>query len=75
MNNQNIAYDLEDLAKWHEGSSILTPPATLSVFGDPVKHSLSPHMHNPALHNCGIDGQYVKIRVPEVKLKETLTVC
>tara|TARA_B100000902_G_scaffold210377_1_gene200136 strand:+ start:8516 stop:9466 length:951 start_codon:yes stop_codon:yes gene_type:complete len=73
MNNQNIAYDLEDLAKWHEGSSILTPPATLSVFGDPVKHSLSPHMHNPALHNCGIDGQYVKIRVPEVKFKETLS--
>lgn len=41
----------------------LTPPARLSVFGDPVAHSKSPGFHNAALRACGIDAQYVKMHV------------
>ena len=41
----------------------LTPPARLSVFGDPVAHSKSPAFHNAALRTSGIEAQYVKIHV------------
>ena len=41
----------------------LSPPARLSVFGDPVSHSLSPQMHNPALAACGLDASYVRFQV------------
>lgn len=73
MNNLNKSYELEDLSKWNEGSGTEQRPAILSVFGDPVKHSLSPNMHNPALQNCGIDGEYIKIRVPEDNFTQALS--
>ncbi len=41
----------------------LTPPARLSVFGDPVAHSKSPGFHNAALRASGIEARYVKIHV------------
>jgi len=41
----------------------LTPPARLSVFGDPVAHSKSPAFQNAALRAANIDTQYVKIHV------------
>ncbi len=40
------------------------PPARLAVIGDPIAHSKSPQMHNPALRACGIQAQYVRVRVP-----------
>jgi len=48
----------------------LTPPAKLSVFGDPVAHSKSPVFHNAALQACGIDAQYVKIHVRPEELAD-----
>jgi len=48
----------------------LTPPARLAVIGDPISHSKSPQMHNPALRACGIDAQYVRVQVPVGKVRE-----
>lgn len=42
----------------------LTPCARLAVIGDPIAHSKSPQMHNPALQACGIEAQYVRVQVP-----------
>ena len=50
-----------------------------AVIGDPIKHSLSPVMHNAALKELGVDGDYRAIHVPRGELgsfieeaKETL---
>ncbi len=51
----------------------LTPPARLAVIGDPIGHSKSPQMHNPALQACGIDAQYVRIQVPIGRVKEAFS--
>jgi len=56
-------YDFEDLTNWDQAAGDLTPPARLSVFGDPVAHSLSPQMHNPALEVAGIASQYVRLHI------------
>ena len=52
-------YTLDTIA----GAARLAPPARLSVFGDPVAHSLSPQMHDPALAACGLDACYVRLQV------------
>ena len=40
----------------------------LAVIGDPVAHSLSPAMHNPALRALGLQATYEAIRVEAAKL-------
>lgn len=60
MNEIFAAADLLDGAP---ALRALTPPARLSVFGDPVSHSKSPGFHNAALRAAGIAAQYVKIHV------------
>jgi shikimate dehydrogenase len=47
-----------------------TPPARLAVIGDPIAHSRSPQMHNPALRACGIDAQYIRVQVPVGRVAE-----
>ena len=32
----------------------------LSIFGNPVSHSISPRLHNNVIHHLGIDGCYVR---------------
>lgn len=49
---------------WDAVAGRFTPPARLAVIGDPIAHSRSPQMHNPALRACGIDAQYVRVQVP-----------
>lgn len=56
-------YTAADLLNGGSALRALTPPARLSVFGDPVAHSKSPAFHNAALRASGIDAQYVKIHV------------
>lgn len=56
-------YTAADLLNGGATLRALTPPARLSVFGDPVAHSKSPAFHNAALCAAGIDAQYVKIHI------------
>jgi shikimate dehydrogenase len=56
-------YTIEDLRLWEKVTADEHPPLRLSVFGDPVSHSRSPQMHNPALATCGIDARYCRLRI------------
>jgi shikimate dehydrogenase len=53
---------------------MLTPPARLAVIGDPISHSKSPQMHNPALQHAGIDAQYVRVKVPVGQVAESFSI-
>lgn len=55
---------------WDAVAGRFTPPARLAVIGDPIAHSRSPQMHNPALQACGIDAQYVRVQVPVGRVAE-----
>jgi shikimate dehydrogenase len=44
----------------------------LAVLGDPVAHSLSPHMHNAACRALGLDAAYVALRVPASTVPDVL---
>lgn len=55
----------DELMDWQTTAGRFTPPARLAVIGDPISHSRSPQMHNPALRACGIDAQYIRVQVPE----------
>jgi shikimate dehydrogenase len=52
-------YTLADL---HEAAA-LPKPARLAVLGQPVSHSASPKLHQPALDAFGIDTSYVRLEV------------
>lgn len=65
-------YTLEDLANWPAATAGLTPPPRLAVIGDPVAHSASPAMHNPALKQLNIDAQYVRVHVKPEELPRAL---
>lgn len=63
MADDPLLFSAADLDRWAESGGKLKPPARLAVIGDPVSHSLSPEMHNPALRACGIDAQYVRLHL------------
>ena len=46
--------------------------AVVGLFGWPVKHSLSPLLHNHWLRELGIDGAYVPFSVPPERLEQAL---
>jgi shikimate dehydrogenase len=54
----------DELMNWDAVAGRFTPPARLAVIGDPIAHSRSPQMHNPALQARGIDAQYIRVQVP-----------
>lgn len=55
---------------WNAVAGRFTPPARLAVIGDPIGHSRSPQMHNPALQACGIEAQYIRVQVPVGRVAE-----
>lgn len=63
-------YHLADLANWTEATRGSAHPARLAVIGDPVAHSRSPQMHNPALRAAGIEGEYVRVHLRPEELAE-----
>ncbi len=65
-------YSAADILSGGELLTALTPPARLSVVGDPVAHSKSPVFHNAALQAAGIAARYVKIHVRPAELPATL---
>jgi shikimate dehydrogenase len=65
-------YTLDDLKNWAEVSAELSPPARLAVIGDPIAHSRSPQMHNPALQARGIEAQYIRVHVPPGSVADAL---
>jgi shikimate dehydrogenase len=65
-------YTLDDLQHWKDIAAMLHPPAKLAVIGDPIAHSRSPQMHNPALDARGIGAQYIRVHVPVGRVAESL---
>lgn len=64
------AYTLADLRQWERVVRDLESPPRLAVIGDPVAHSRSPQMHNPALRARGIQGDYVRLHLRPEELEE-----
>lgn len=65
-------FTLEELRHWEDTAPALDPPAKLAVIGDPIAHSRSPQMHNPALESRGIRAQYIRVHVPVGHVGEAL---
>ena len=65
-------YTLQDLQNWREVADDVHPPIRLSVFGDPVAHSLSPQIQNAALKHANIEMQYARFFVQADELREAL---
>jgi shikimate dehydrogenase len=64
-------YHVDEIAR----TATLSPPARLAVFGDPVAHSRSPQLHNPALRACAIAAQYVRLHVAPAEFSTALARC
>jgi shikimate dehydrogenase len=60
---------LAELTNWSHTQSRFDPPARLAVIGDPIAHSRSPQMHNPALAAAGIAASYIRVQVPAGQVK------
>lgn len=65
-------YTLDELRHWNAVADSFDPPAKLAVIGNPVAHSKSPQMHNPALVARGIEAQYIRVQVPAGSVKDAL---
>ena len=65
-------YEANQLITNGESFRSLTPPARLTVFGNPVAHSKSPSFQNAALRACEIPAQYVKVHVLPEELPAAL---
>ena len=44
------------------------------MIGDPVAHSLSPEMHNPAIAACGLDARYVRLHLRPEEFVDALPI-
>ena len=53
-------YTLDQLSTLNKNSRKL---ARFAVIGNPVEHSLSPQLHQPALDDLGEDARYIRVEV------------
>jgi shikimate dehydrogenase len=60
-------FTLDQLASLNEGEE---KPARFAVIGNPVGHSLSPQLHQPALDALEQDARYVRVEVEPEKVSE-----
>ncbi len=65
-------FTLDDLRRWGQTSTPLSPPPRLAVLGDPVAHSASPPMHSAALQACGIPTSYIRLHIRPSELAEAI---
>jgi shikimate dehydrogenase len=74
MNEQATTkrYTLADLEKWPQVTREVDSPIRMGVFGDPVAHSLSPHMQNAALRALEINMQYTRFHIRPNELRSAL---
>ena len=57
-------YTANDFKNWAKaGKTPLDPAPVLAVIGKPVAHSLSPQLHQPALDQFKIAGQYIRVEI------------
>jgi shikimate dehydrogenase len=67
-------YTIEDLRAWKAAPPVWKSgqKPVLAVFGDPVAHSLSPQMMNPALNAMGIQGRYIRLHILDGDFEEAV---
>lgn len=70
MASQQDVYTFQDLQGWAAENRDPSSFARLAVIGDPVAHSRSPQMHNPALKAAGIEGEYLRLHLRPEELSE-----
>lgn len=73
MADPKDVYTIHDLRNWTGATDSLKSPARLAVIGDPVAHSRSPEMHNPALKTAGINCEYVRLHILPCEVDEALS--
>ena len=60
-------YHLDDLSSINADTQ---KPARFAVIGNPVAHSLSPQLHQPALDALELNVRYIRVEVPEGRVAE-----
>ncbi|MFT5407102.1 MAG: shikimate dehydrogenase [Verrucomicrobiales bacterium] len=70
----NEVFTLTDLQNWQTHSPAWSDSdrPIVAVFGDPVAHSLSPQMMNPALEAIGKQGRYIRLHIREEEFTEAV---
>jgi shikimate dehydrogenase len=70
----NEVFTLTDLQNWQTHSPAWSDSdrPIVAVFGDPVAHSLSPQMMNPALAAIGKQGRYIRLHIREEEFTEAV---
>lgn len=70
----DIPFTLSDLMAWKaHGLPMLGGRPGLAVIGDPVAHSRSPSMHQPALDERGLGLRYIKLHVRPGEVAEAFS--
>ncbi|GAB5401802.1 MAG: shikimate dehydrogenase [Aureliella sp.] len=65
----------DDMRTLYRPSEIDSETKLFGVVADPVAHSLSPHIHNAAFQEAGLNNRYLPFRIPPDELAVFLTWC